>query len=93
MEKVLLVKEFMDGHGGSMPYPEQTGEAVGPCSQVGKLADVLQSMMLASLEWILLCTISYRMKNFIFKFRFSNLHRLLINAYCASLSPVDYTFL
>ena len=64
VEKVLLVKEFMDGHGGSVPDPEQTGEAVGPRSQVGKLADVLQSMMLASLEWILLCTILYRMKNF-----------------------------
>ncbi len=57
MEKVLLLKEFMDGHHGSVPDPEQTGEAVSPCPQVRKLADVLQSMMLASLEWILLCTI------------------------------------
>ena len=55
VEKILLLEEFVNGHCGSVPDSEETGEAVGPRSQVWKLTDVLQSMMLASFEWILLC--------------------------------------
>lgn len=41
LDEILPLEEVVDGHCGRVPDPQQTGEGVGPCSQVRELTDIV----------------------------------------------------
>jgi len=57
MNKMSLLEEFMNGHGGCVTDPEESREGIGAGSQVGELPCILQIMSRTGFEWVLLLSV------------------------------------
>ena len=57
VDKMSLLEEFMDGHGGRVTDPEESREGTGAGSQVGELPCVLQTMSCTGFERVLLSSV------------------------------------
>jgi len=57
VNKISLLEEFMNGHGGCVTDPEESREGIGAGSQMGELPCILQTISRTGFEWVLLLSV------------------------------------